>query len=251
MAPPTSEPVVAKLQETRAPAAPETPPAAEAIQEEDAAQDDGSDADSDEIPPAQDADAPDEGAWAGMPEEGWADEGRWSDDGDLAVEPPPAIVSMQAEEPEFAPVRGRQAVDAPPAPTVERTPDGDVWHAAVQQLVQAEAVTALARQLALQSQLVGRDGDTWTLRVESSSLNQPATRERLRAALETAGLARQLHVEQGAVTDSPARRNAVATHERQRIAEDIVMNHSLVQTLMRSHGAKIVPGSIRPVSIQP
>ncbi|WP_373849551.1 DNA polymerase III subunit gamma/tau C-terminal domain-containing protein, partial [Delftia acidovorans] len=126
-----------------------------------------------------------------------------------------------------------------------------VWHAAVQQLVQAEAVTALARQLALQSQLVARDGDAWTLRVESSSLAQPATRERLRAALEAAGLARQLHVEQGAVVDSPARRNAVASHERQRIAEDIVMNHSLVQTLIRSHGAKIVPGSIKPVSIQP
>lgn len=100
-------------------------------------------------------------------------------------------------------------------------------------------------------QLVAREGDTWTLRVESSSLAQPAKSERLRAALEAAGLARQLHVEQGAVVDSPARRNAVASHERQRIAEDIVMNHSLVQTLIRSHGAKIVPGSIKPVSIQP
>src|SRR5256885_13002408 len=33
---------------------------------------------------------------------------------------------------------------------------------------------------------------------------------------------------------SPARRNAVASHERQRIAEDIVMNHSLVQTDRKS-----------------
>ncbi|MDR3017485.1 MAG: DNA polymerase III subunit gamma/tau [Delftia acidovorans] len=257
------EPVLAPVQEARPSAAPEVKPVAGAAQETvadpvDAGQED-EDSSADEAPLAQDADAPDEGAWAGMPDEGWADEGRWSDDGDLALEPPAAAVARQAEPQtdtqidvqDFAPERGRQSPDAPPAPTVERTPEGDVWHAAVQQLVQAEAVTALARQLALQSQLVARDGDAWTLRVESSSLAQPATRERLRAALEAAGLARQLHVEQGAVADSPARRNAVASHERQRIAEDIVMNHSLVQTLIRSHGAKIVPGSIKPVSIQP
>nr|WP_312376061.1 DNA polymerase III subunit gamma/tau [Delftia acidovorans] len=261
------EPVLAPVQEARPSAAPEVKPAAGVAQEpldepvdepvDDVQEDEDSSAD--EAPQAQDADAPDEGAWAGMPDEGWADEGRWSDDGDLALEPPAAAVARQAEPQidaqidvqDFAPERGRQSPGAPPAPTVERTPDGDVWHAAVQQLVQAEAVTALARQLALQSQLVARDGDAWTLRVESSSLAQPATRERLRAALEAAGLARQLHVEQGAVADSPARRNAVASHERQRIAEDIVMNHCLVQTLIRSHGAKIVPGSIKPVSIQP
>lgn len=257
------EPVLAPVQEARPSAAPELKPAAGVAQEpldepvDDVQEDEDSSAD--EAPQVQDADAPDEGAWAGMPDEGWADEGRWSDDGDLALEPPAAAVARQSEPQidtqidvqDFAPERGRQSPDAPPAPTVERTAEGDVWHAAVQQLVQAEAVTALARQLALQSQLVAREGDTWKLRVESSSLAQPATRERLRAALEAAGLARQLHVEQGAVVDSPARRNAVASHERQRIAEDIVMNHSLVQTLIRSHGAKIVPGSIKPVSIQP
>jgi hypothetical protein len=35
----------------------------------------------------------------------------------------------------------------------------------VQQLLQSEAVVAVARQLALQSQLLGRDGDLWRLRV--------------------------------------------------------------------------------------
>ncbi len=63
---------------------------------------------------------------------------------------------------------------------------GDVWHATVQQLVAAEAITALVRELALQSQLVARDGAHWLLRVERESLNQPTARERLRAALEAA-----------------------------------------------------------------
>jgi hypothetical protein len=53
------------------------------------------------------------------------------------------------------------------------TEEGDFWHATVQQLVAAEAVTALVRELALQSQLVARDTGHWMLRVERESLNQP------------------------------------------------------------------------------
>lgn len=90
------------------------------------------------------------------------------------------------------------------------TEEGDVWHATVQQLVAAEAITALVRELALQSQLVARDGAHWLLRVERESLNQPTARERLRAALEAAGYATQISVEVGRVIDSPARRNAGA-----------------------------------------
>lgn len=131
-------------------------------------------------------------------------------------------------------------------PRYTPTPEGDLWHATVQQLVAAEAIAALVRELALQSQLVARDGDHWMIRVERESLNQPTARERLRAALEAAGHARQLSVEVGSVIDSPARRNAAAAAERQRVAEDIVMNDPLVQTLVREHGAKIVPGSIKP-----
>jgi DNA polymerase-3 subunit gamma/tau len=193
---------------------------------------------------------PDEGAWAGMPDEGWADEGRWSDDAEpdvgLPAEPMP-----QQEEPagqEAAAVYVSTAQEVVP---VERTPEGDLWQGVVQQLLQSEGVVALARQLALQSQLIAREGDQWTLRVESSSLNQSGARERLRAALEAAGHARQLQVEQGAVSDSPARRLAVENHARQNIAEDIVKSNSLVQTLMRDFAAKIVPGSIKPISIRP
>jgi len=126
------------------------------------------------------------------------------------------------------------------------TEEGDVWHTTVQQLIAAEAITALVRELALQSQLVARDAGHWLLRVERESLNQPTARERLRAALEAAGHATQISVEVGVVIDSPARRNAAAAAERQRRAEEIVHNDPFVQSLMRDYGARIVPGSIKP-----
>ena len=126
------------------------------------------------------------------------------------------------------------------------TEEGDVWHATVQQMVAAESITALVRELALQSQLVARDGGHWLLRVERESLNQPTARERLRAALEAAGHATQISVEVGHVIDSPARRNAAAAAERQRRAEEIVNNDPYVQSLVRDYGARIVPGSIKP-----
>ena len=128
------------------------------------------------------------------------------------------------------------------APTVE----GEVWYQTVQGLVAAEAITALVRELALQSQLVARDGPHWLLRVERESLNQPAARERLRAALEAAGHASQISVEVGRVSDSPARRNAYAAKQRQLLAEEIVHSDPRVQQLVRDFGAKIVPGSIKP-----
>ncbi len=125
--------------------------------------------------------------------------------------------------------------------------EDDAWHTVVQELIARDAITALVRELALQSQLLARDGRHWLLRVERASLNQPTARERLRAALEAAGHAERLSVEVGAVTDSPARRNALAEQERQRVARDIVMSDPFVQALVRNHDAKIVPGSIKPL----
>ena len=161
----------------------------------------------------------------------------------------PEFVAIPVRE---APEPGARLQPMPlsaPVPVAARytpTEEGDVWHATVQQLVAAEAITALVRELALQSQLVARDGGHWLLRVERESLNQPTARERLRAALEAAGHASQISVEVGVVIDSPARRNAAAAAERQRRAEEIVQNDPYVQSLMRDYGARIVPGSIKP-----
>ncbi len=151
-------------------------------------------------------------------------------------------VMVQAE-----PDREREAA-ARSAAGFTRTEEGDFWYATVRALVKAEAITALARELALQSQLVARDTDHWMLRVERESINQPATRERLQAALQQAGHAVTLGVEIGAVVDSPARRNAHAAAERQKAAEAIILQDPFVQKMMQDFGARIVPGSIKPVT---
>jgi len=131
-------------------------------------------------------------------------------------------------------------------PHVEPTPEGDFWHALVQQMAAAETINALVRELALQSQLVARDTDTWMLRVERESLNSTTSRERLQTALAAAGHAVRLTVEVGRVQDSPAKRNMAAVAARQAGAEAIILNDPYVQSLMRDYGAKIVPGSIKP-----
>ena len=142
------------------------------------------------------------------------------------------------------------AVDVPAAveaaPSLV-TPDGDFWYATVQQLVAAEAVTALARELALQSQLVQRDADHWQLQVERESLTQPGSRDRLQAGLASIGHAVRVSVSVGAITDSPARRNAAQAEAKQRAAEKIILDDPFVQSMMQEFGAKIVPGSIRPL----
>ncbi len=142
----------------------------------------------------------------------------------------------------------RSDVVAGQAPqTLIPTEEGDFWHTTVQCLIKADAINAMVRELALQSQLVARDTDQWILRVERESLNQPGTRERLATALQTAGFSVKLAVEIGRVTDSPGRRNNVASAEKQLAAEKIIFDDPFVQTMMRDFGAKIVPGSIKPL----
>lgn len=150
-------------------------------------------------------------------------------------------VRMQADS------RSDALAQAGAAVTVVPTEEGDFWYAVVQQLVNEQAVTALARELALQSQLVARDTDQWVLRVERESLQQPGSRDRLAAALLGIGHAVTLVVEIGRVTDSPARRNAAFAAEKQLAAEKLIFDDPFVQKMMRDFGAKIVTGSIRPV----
>ena len=172
------------------------------------------------------------------------------------IEPnrPPAPVTLAQSAPDFI-------ASSPLPPQVETTapaPDsslGDVWTALVNRMVAAETVAALARELALQSELRAQAEGVWTLRVERESLNQAAAREKLQlalqAALQDSGQAVQLAVELGPVSDSPARRNAAAQMERQRQAEETIQNDPFVQDMMRDWGAKIVPGSIKPLASKP
>ena len=127
---------------------------------------------------------------------------------------------------------------------------GDSWSQIVNQLIATEAIAALTRELALQSELCRRDGAIWVLRVERESLSQPAAREKLQAALQAAlnDTALTLSVEIGTVSDTPARRNSAALAERQLAAEALIHNDPFVQDMIRNWGAKIVPGSIKSVS---
>jgi DNA polymerase-3 subunit gamma/tau len=130
-----------------------------------------------------------------------------------------------------------------PEPVI--TAEGDFWFALVQQMVKAEVVTALVRELALQSQLVARDDGQWLLRVERESLNQPSTRERLATALQSQEHNVRLAVEIGPVNDSAALRLAAEASRRQREAEQIIRDDPFVQAMVRDFGGKIVPGTLR------
>ena len=134
-------------------------------------------------------------------------------------------------------------------PQMPPSEHGDFWHATVTQLIVAEAITALCRELALQSQLVTRELDQWLLRVERETLNQPASRDKLQAALAVLGHEVKITIEvggPGGVSDSPARRNKLAADARQRAAEEAIHADPDVQSMMRDWDAKIVPGTLRP-----
>ena len=172
--------------------------------------------------------------------------------------PPPWEDAFPPVAPEPSPAPAPETIVAPAAPLAApvlaagTSPLGDAWTALVNRMVAAEMIGALARELALQSELRTQVDGVWTLRVERESLNQAAAREKLQlalqAALQESGQVPRLAVELGPVSDSPARRNAAAAQERQRQAEETIHNDPFVQDMVREWGAKIVPGSIKPLA---
>ena len=160
--------------------------------------------------------------------------------------PGPALRNLPVREAPAAPASRTEVLKRPEAP-LQPTPEGDVWAELVAQLQASEAITALVRELALQSQLLSREDGVWHLRVASESLNMPSTRERLQAAVQAAGHAVRLQVALGEVSDSPAKRNAQAAAAKMQAAQELIHNDPLVQSLMRDWGARIVPGSIQPL----
>jgi DNA polymerase-3 subunit gamma/tau len=129
--------------------------------------------------------------------------------------------------------------------SLQATEEGAHWQSVVQQLIDQESITALVRELALQSQLVARDAGHCLLRVERESLNQGSTRERLQQALQASGHVVQLSVEIGRVQDSPAKRATAAAQQRQQEAERLIHSDPQVQALIADFGAKIL--SIKPL----
>jgi DNA polymerase-3 subunit gamma/tau len=159
------------------------------------------------------------------------------------VPAPPLAAEFVAESPAAA------GAAAPPA----RTALGERWAALVAALDRRQAISALARELALQAELVGVDETAqppcWRLRVAREALRAAAPREKLQAALaEQLGQPLRLEVEAGTAVDSPALREAAERERRQRAAEQAIHDDPLVRELLSQYPtARIVPGSIKPI----
>jgi DNA polymerase III subunit gamma/tau len=182
-----------------------------------------------------------------------------------AVAPAPRVAEPVATPPwetdpgvneTSAPGHARSDDRAAPLPTPATAPDralGDRWAATVQALVAAQAVAALVRELAQQAGLEaiepGADGDTWCLRVAREPLRAPALADKLQAALAAhLGQPLRLRVEPGQPEDSPAQRDAAERQRRQAAAEATIGEDPVVRGLLQQfQGARIVPGSIKPV----
>ncbi len=255
--------IPARAAATVAPAAVEPPTPAQT--EKELVEEEQPQSHDDDAPSEPDSDAEDETAapyFDEVPMEAYADDepAALADLPDAApATQPPAAAAPDRASLIALPVQTPQAseLDRPAAnfgenlgrvpPEFEDTEEGRFWNDTVTGLVQAEAITAVARQLALRSQLIKREADAWWLRVDLESLAQPGTIERLRTALVAAGLVGKIQVSVGAVSDCPARRKAHAVQARQRAAEDTVRQDPYVQSLIQQFGAKIVPGSIQPL----
>jgi len=179
-------------------------------------------------------------------------------------EPPPdlpAEADLQAREWDGAAAAQTFGGDAPVtaaatglgAQSAEPDPLADLWADVVAQLQSRGLVTALVRELAVQSQCVAHDNsgqqETWRLRVERVSLMGEMHRERLVQALASlSGREVQVELEQGAAVNTPAQRDMAAREARQRAAEALVAADPLVRRLVAEHpGARILPGSVRPL----
>jgi DNA polymerase-3 subunit gamma/tau len=168
---------------------------------------------------------------------------------------PPRVAPTRASETTTAPV----PAPAPAAPVgttavaaIEGSVAADRWAALVQRLLDAEAITAMVRELALQSECVAIVDDgteqVWRLRVERENLRTPALRERLQAAAaQSEDRALQVEIEAGATVDTPAARDAAERDRRQAEAERLINDDPLVRALMAQYKtARIVPGSVKP-----
>jgi DNA polymerase III subunit gamma/tau len=131
---------------------------------------------------------------------------------------------------------------------------GDRWQALVLGLIQHGSVQAMVRELAWSSALLAIDEQTspptWRLAVEREALRQPALRDKLQAAVSSSDLESALQLELVAAVpqDSPSKRDAAAVAQRQAQAVATIQDDPVVRELLaRYKGARIVPGSIKPI----
>ncbi len=159
------------------------------------------------------------------------------------------LLRLLAFKPAKAEAEKKTLKTAPETVTVALTssdsPLGEQWLSVVQEMVKAQLIQAMTRELAMQSQLTAQADGVWHLQIESESLNSASNRERLQLALQSLGHAVNLQVMQGPVEDSPARRITALQQQRMAQAEADILNHPSVQRLMNEYDAKIIPGTLR------
>lgn len=165
-----------------------------------------------------------------------------------ALAPPPAQLSETGPTPGASP----QAAPTDDAQTQ--------WACLIAPLIEAGAINALVRELAVQAQCVNvQPADAKTigpgvaasvqLLVERESLRSPSHCQRLSLALKDHYHADfQLDVQAGTVRDSIAIRETIAQQKMQLAAEALIHNDVQVTALMQQFkSARIVPGSIKPI----
>jgi len=141
----------------------------------------------------------------------------------------------------------RQLGELPPDPLSDR------WAELVVQMQAQGLITALVRELAVQSQCVAQRQEgalsIWHLQVPRASLCGDMHKDRLTQALaQVLGCEVQLHVAQGAAVNTPAQRDLAAREARQHAAEALIEGDALVRGLLAQYpGARIVPGSVTPI----
>jgi DNA polymerase III subunit gamma/tau len=161
-------------------------------------------------------------------------------------------VATPAVAPAPAPAAAPTPAALPSAAAIEGIAAADRWSVLVQHLIGTGAITAMVRELALQSECIAvvDDGSepVWHLRVERENLRAPALRERLQAAAaQSEGRALRIEVEAGATVDTLAVRDAAERDRRQAEAERLINDDPLVRALMAQYKtARIVPGSVKP-----
>ena len=145
--------------------------------------------------------------------------------------------------------------DAPVPAVLQATALSDQWAALIRPLVADASLTAMARELALQAELLALQpaeggGRQWRLRVERETLRSAALVAKLAAALQAAlGEPVQLLVEAGLPLDSIARRDSLVRDQAQAAAEQTIQADPAVRQLMAQFAtARIVPGSIKPLA---
>ena len=168
--------------------------------------------------------------------------------------PAPAVVVQDqfADAPAVAAPSGSAQVARDPAVSVRPTSEAApvALDAAWPELAARLPLSGLAREFAMQSELLGLVDGEFRLRVPVRALAEAATVAKVRDALvERFGSSARLAVEIGATTPGATAAAVASQHNAERLqqAQLAIESDPFVRTLLADFGGRIVPGSVRPV----